>query len=933
MSSYHHHHPAGGLQLNQEKNGRLHRISPPELPPPPPPVPAGAPKALPLGQTHNEKDTKVHYVKLINHEFRSLQLDENLKSKNIFDLIDYCELLYEELSSLVNTEKGLTTYIKGYLIFNYFVNSFIMMHFQGFDQFIESNEQDFIIYLNVFAFYNTDDIIRDDSYVIQLTKLRKWVLEYLSLKSLLSFDVNELYQWLYEYIDYLKQKESIDQSNSNKMVNVPNQKSLDSPFHSNNNDNETLSSFGDEADESVFKFKSRFPSVKLENLPASLDSLPDLSKNSSESSFPPLPDEAPPPLPKHTVNISYDSVSKSVPYPLEPVAKIEQAPYPIEQTSSDDILFSNNNSSDSSLLLNGKRNLYDKSRQQLYPQYDQSIASKHMSLPNPPSVRYSRPPASINSTRVRPPEPLPTQLNVTGSFQNHPYTSNNSHFPSSRSSVQPYSGASTSQHIHSQNYYSNPHAHKVHNIHSSQYYQNPGAIPAHSASFIPNHVKLQQDQIKAQKMHFLKEFSICGLKNFGSSCYINLTIQLLFGLKQLRFIFSNLEYHKYIKDPKFVKLMKLLQNSKDSLLLSEALSGLLKTFTLHGGSSVAPTKFLRIASIIKPDFNIPNEQQDAQEFLLFVLERLHEELSYSYLDQNIDMITMEKIVTKWNININVKDKNEYLNWCQSLIKSEGNSPINDLFQGHLQNKLICNKCGFESINYSPFTILSLPIPNNNMNRIVDLADCLRYYTQDEVLTGENAWNCPKCNKLENQAAPGSALDNHPVFTPKRSGIFRLAKRSKSPAKKANHANGHVPKNPSISTKTLQFIKLPQIMLIHLSRFSMFNLTDKLDTVIQYPLELSFNNNSNNIQHKISYKLVGLINHYGNLKSGHYTSLVNKSNFNQTASNKDNLKHPYWCLFDDDTVRPNLAHGHYNDQSSEFSQVNSKDVYVLCYERV
>ena len=32
-----------------------------------------------------------------------------------------------------------------------------MVHFKGFDTFIESNEQDFIIYLNIFAFYNSNE--------------------------------------------------------------------------------------------------------------------------------------------------------------------------------------------------------------------------------------------------------------------------------------------------------------------------------------------------------------------------------------------------------------------------------------------------------------------------------------------------------------------------------------------------------------------------------------------------------------------------------------------------------------------------------------------------------------------------------------------------------------------------------------------------------
>ena len=107
------------------------------------------------------------------------------------------------------------------------------------------------------------------------------------------------------------------------------------------------------------------------------------------------------------------------------------------------------------------------------------------------------------------------------------------------------------------------------------------------------------------------------------------------------------------------------------------------------------------------------------------------------------------------------------------------------------------------------------------------------------------------------------------------------------------------------------------------------MTDKVNKVIKYPLELKFNNHSNNLNHEITYKLVGLINHYVNLKSGHYTALINKS---IPSSSRDDMNHPCWCYFDDDSVRINLRHGDINKPNTDFNELNSKDVYVLCYER-
>ncbi|ODV79014.1 cysteine proteinase [Suhomyces tanzawaensis NRRL Y-17324] len=929
----------------------------------PPPVPAEAP-ARPRGPIPLEQfsalpgpyDVKHHYNRMINQEFRNLQLDLSLQSKSLFDLIDYCELLYEKSSQALKHETtrsgasasshddAVSYYIKGYLIFNYFINSFIMLHFKGFDAFIEANEQDFIIYLNVFAFYNTEDYVTLP-HSIPLKTLRQYVLGYLVEKNLLSFNVEELYAWLHQYIDYLKQKDlSYDQHQhpdslpkSNKSYNL-NDLSHD--------------------DDLVLDFKMRYPSV---NAPAETDTeseqesyyvLPnrlDSSLTEQPRVLPPPP-ASPPPPPEHYTPlprllkpngpppVPANSPPKVPPPKAVPRAST-MAPYPIENQilpivdaterskTQDDLYF--NNRSSSFQTPNQQKNRWS---------MHEATAFSHLQPGNQSTGQFS----NFNQNGYNDFDTTPKRVNE---HLSHGRNDNSmaiapgpGRYNRPSQALPIYKGPAvalpTNVHAHSHNrdQYRNGYAQANGFTNAPQpgtslYGPYNGQGPSHP-SIIPHHVQVQQNQIKNHKLNYMKDYAVCGLKNFGSSCYINLTIQLLFGIHQLRDLFSHLEYHKYIKDPKFIKLMKQLKeqsHSKDESLLSESISGLLRTFKLHGSSSIAPTRFTRIASVLKPNFNIPYEQQDAQEFLIFVLERLHEELSNKPSSEHFGEQEFEKYIRKWDINILLNEKKDYTKWYQSLLQTEGISPVNDLFQGHIQNKLVCNKCNYESVNYSSFTILSLPIPSSNgRNSVIDLSDCLRYYTQDEVLSGDNAWNCPKCNEKDGS---GHALDNHPVFTPKRSGIFKLGRRSKSPPKTKN-AVVKTSQNSQISTKKLNFIKLPRVLFIHLSRFSMFNLTDKLDVSIKYPLILKFKDHHN---HEIGYKLSGLINHYGNLKSGHYTALVNKSTINEHLFNADNLKHPYWCLFDDDTVKVNLPHGNINQP--QFQELNSRDVYVLCYERI
>lgn len=890
--------------------------------------------------TINEEDNiKKYYIRLINEEFRRLQLDPELKSKSLFDLIDYCELLYEDLSKIISSDDGLKAFVRGYLIFNYFINSLIIMHFNGFDEFIKSNERDFIIYLHLFTFYNTDDYIKTDTRSIPLGILRKWTLNYLISKELLKFDVDVLYNWLYQYIDYLKEKDvyetepEVSSENRKEILKSDRMFNIHAQINNLTSDQSSLQDLyvsrldgSDNSDDNVSlgQFRNRYPSFSdstysRESLVFQpVKNLPDEDMGQSNESIsisssappmpqipPPVPSVIPPPLPmtsapsipKDSISNHYQSSSTSTqkvgntPYPIDHKKSLKITPYPI----SNNLSGCSNSSTDSyNQEILGSKN----QSSNVLQDFNQGNSNNEFDV------------NGISNTYLKYNRPVPSIPRTTQTY--------NYNLANYGANAQYSNQINLNQFMYVNQPISNPYSHPP-----------PPSLQVRP----PQHTMQQQNYVKYEKINYMKAYSICGLKNFGSSCYINLTIQLLFGLLQFKMIFANLRFVEYIKDPKFVSLLKHLGNSKESLLLSDAICGLLKSFESHGGAAIAPTKFLRISSFIKPDFNIPNEQQDAQEFLLFVLERLHDELSCKSLDgKEIELETLEQYILKWNININLKDKEDYLTWYKSLVKTEGNSPINDLFQGHLQNKLICNKCGYESINYSPFTILSLPIPNYQ-NTVVNLSDCLRYYTQDEVLSGENAWNCPKCCKSKDgeYLTPPNSLDNHPVFTSKKSGIFRLGRRSKSPSrdkqKAANAAQDA--KKDSISIKTLNFIKLPKVLFIHLARFSMTSMTDKVHKVIKYPLELKFNNHSNNINHEITYKLVGLINHYGNLKSGHYTALINKS---APSSSRDDVNHPFWCYFDDDSVKVNLRHGDITKPNVNFDELNSRDVYVLCYER-
>eukprot|EP00268_Persea_americana_P056126 TRINITY_DN6585_c0_g2_i2.p1 TRINITY_DN6585_c0_g2~~TRINITY_DN6585_c0_g2_i2.p1 ORF type:complete len:932 (+),score=131.36 TRINITY_DN6585_c0_g2_i2:337-3132(+) len=147
---------------------------------------------------------------------------------------------------------------------------------------------------------------------------------------------------------------------------------------------------------------------------------------------------------------------------------------------------------------------------------------------------------------------------------------------------------------------------------------------------------------------------------------------------------------------------------------------------------------------------------------------------------------------------------------------------------------------------------------------VSLFSCLEAFLKEEPLGLEDTWYCPACNQ-QRQA-----------------------------------------------TKKLDLWRLPDILVIHLKRFSYNHFLDKLDTFVKFPiggLDLS-----GYVQHKDTaeshvYELYAVSNHYGSSFNGHYTAHAKLVEENQ------------WYHFDDNLVSP------VNEDAIETAAA-----YVLFYRR-
>ncbi|XP_050388033.1 ubiquitin carboxyl-terminal hydrolase 5 isoform X1 [Argentina anserina] len=159
-----------------------------------------------------------------------------------------------------------------------------------------------------------------------------------------------------------------------------------------------------------------------------------------------------------------------------------------------------------------------------------------------------------------------------------------------------------------------------------------------------------------------------------------------------------------------------------------------------------------------------------------------------------------------------------------------------------------------------------PVTKKVRTEPLSLYTCLEAFLREEPLVPEDMWYCPQC-KERRQAS-----------------------------------------------KKLDLWRLPEVLVIHLKRFSYSrSMKHKLETFVNFPIhDLDLTNyiaHNCNVGQQL-YELYALTNHYGNMGSGHYTAHIKL------------LDEDRWYSFDDSHISP------INEED-----VKSPAAYVLFYRRV
>ena len=179
-----------------------------------------------------------------------------------------------------------------------------------------------------------------------------------------------------------------------------------------------------------------------------------------------------------------------------------------------------------------------------------------------------------------------------------------------------------------------------------------------------------------------------GLPNFGNTCYFNSVNQIILNLPILQKLFSDKNIKYMInKENKFGYKGKLI-------------SAFMPLYELYPYQIEDNIRYLKtLVGKFNETFN-NREQQDAHEYLNFVLEGLHEELNLKsskiYIEDKDE-----------NYKYNTEDELGNIAWANNLRRNV--SFIDSIFMSQLKSNLTCKKCGNKKFNFESSYIFNLPL--------------------------------------------------------------------------------------------------------------------------------------------------------------------------------------------------------------------------------
>ncbi|KAM4642959.1 ubiquitin carboxyl-terminal hydrolase 10-like isoform 1-T1 [Amazona ochrocephala] len=380
-----------------------------------------------------------------------------------------------------------------------------------------------------------------------------------------------------------------------------------------------------------------------------------------------------------------------------------------------------------------------------------------------------------------------------------------------------------------------------------------------------------------------------GLINKGNWCYINATLQALVACPPMYHLMKSIPMFSKLQRPctstpmidSFVRLMNEFTNMPVPPKAKQALGDKIVR-DIRPGAAFEPAYVYRLLTVIKSSLSEKGRQEDAEEYLGFILNGLHEE-----------MLTLKKLLSPHNEKLLVSNGSEAQTvheeeqdeqgegsedeWEQVGPRNKSSvtrqadfvqTPITDIFGGHIRS-VVYQQSSKESATLQPFFTLQLDIQSDKIRTVQDALESL----------------------VARESVQG--------YTTKNKQEVEISRRV-----------------------TLE--ELPPVLVLHLKRF-VYEKTggcQKLIKNIEYLVDLEISKEllSPGVKSKIfkgqrTYRLFAVVYHHGNSATGgHYTTDVFQIGLNG------------WLRIDDQAVKV-ISQNQVVKPSAE------RTAYLLYYRRV